>query len=179
MPYADPERQREAMREIMRKSRKKEAWEALKEKAVADRRKDIMVIVEEQAEEGSKELETIILREIINTLISDANYHNKKVVDVIPELKGLLAKIPELVADYQNLLRERFEQKSVETEPLFVKKLEETFNKVTAEAEKRLTKGELEKRLILAAQEFKKAEQEALETPQLELEKIAKKFYLI
>jgi len=164
MPYADPEKQKTAKREWARN----QLLERLKQKTVTEYIEKMKALNEEKIDNMLLEAEVKALHVLLNSLLTDPNIQNEKV----REAQEALDALPGIITSNRAKAREYMNQEIAKGIPEIEKMADETFEKVTAEAEKRLSKGELQKRLTAA---YKGIADES----QSELEKSLKKFYLI
>jgi len=170
LPYAKKEDKAAQMREYR---------ELLKQKAKKDYIEKSTADVEKEVKKSTAELETKILRFIIETLIENPE-QNKPLRQLAPEVKKLLeTTLPKALAEFQTNARERAKQEIAEHVPELEKSFDESFDKFLAEAQSRLSKAELEKRLIAAYKGIADESQIEIRKSQSELEKIMKKFYLV
>jgi len=163
LPYAKKEDKAAQMREYR---------ELLKQKAKKDYIEKMKALNEEKIDNMLLEAEVKALHFLLNSLLTDPKYQSKKVREVTPEFKGGLDALPGIIASHRAKAREYMNQEIAKGIPEIEEMVDQTFAEVLKEAQTRLSKAELEKRLTAA---YKGLADES----QSELEKSLKKFYLI
>jgi len=158
---------REEYNKYMRKYNQ-EYRERLKQKAIEDYIEKMKALNEEKIDNMLLEAEIKALHVLLNSLLTDPNIQNEKV----REAQEALEKLPDLLAEARNKATNILKQEIVKGIPEIEKQVDQTFAEVLKEAQTRLSKAELNKRLTAA---YKGLADES----QSELEKSLKKFYLI